>query len=86
VVANLTYEGVSVEFAFLVVVHLNARLVVIDTFGNDTEAREALEQFFFVDILGKGSDVDRCVDALSRLFVLCLLCIFLKSRSAGLRL
>jgi len=52
-VANLTYERVSVELAFLVVVHLNTRLIVIDAFGNDTEAREALEEFFLINILGK---------------------------------
>jgi len=83
-VANLTYQGVSVEFAVLVVVHLDARLVVVDAFGNDTEAREALEEFLLVNVLGQRSDVDRCVDALSRLLVLRLLCIFLKIRSAAL--
>jgi len=42
-VANLTYERVSVEFAVLVVVHLDTRLVVIDALGNDAEAGEDLE-------------------------------------------
>lgn len=42
-VANLTNKRVSVELAVLIVVHLNARFVVIDAFGNDTEAREAFE-------------------------------------------
>ena len=75
--ANLTYQGVSVEFAVLVVVHLDARLVVVDAFGNDTEAREALKEFLLVNVLGQRCDVDGCIDALSRLFVLRLLCIFL---------
>lgn len=75
--ANLTYECVSVEIAVIVVVHLDARFVVVDAFGNDTEAGEALEQFFLVHILGERSDVDRCVDALSWLLILLLLCILL---------
>ena len=40
---KLTYERISVEFAVFVVVHLDARLIVIDAFGNDTEAGEALK-------------------------------------------
>ena len=83
--AKLTYERVSIELAFLVVVHLDTRLVVIDTFGNDTEAREALEEFFLINILGKRSDVDCCVDALLRLLVLGLLCVFLGYRLEKLR-
>lgn len=74
---NLTYECVSVEVAVLVVVHLDTRLVVVDAFGNDTEAREALKQFFLINILGERSDIDCCVDALLRLLVLGFLCVLL---------
>lgn len=80
----LTNECVSVEFAVIVVVHLDARFVVIDAFSNDTEAREAFEQFFLVHILGERSDVDSCVDALSWLLILLLLCILLSRRSVEL--
>lgn len=82
--ANLTYESVPIEFTVLFVVHLDARLVVIDAFGNDTEAGEDLEQFFLIDILGKRSDVNCCVDALLRLLALGFLCVFLKSCSVEL--
>ena len=82
--ANLTYERVSVKFAVLVVVHLDTRLVVIDALGNDAEAGEDLEQFFLVNVLGKRSDVNCCVDALPRLVVLGFLCVLLESRSVGL--
>lgn len=81
---DLTYESVSVEFAVLFVVHLDARLVVIDAFGDNTEAREDLEEFFLINILGKRSDVNCCVDALLRLLALGFLCVFLKSRSVEL--
>ena len=83
--ANLTYERVSVKFAVLVVVHLDTRLVVIDAFGNDAVARETLEQLFLINILGKRSDVDCCVDALLRLLVLGLLCVFLGYRLERLK-
>lgn len=83
--ANLTYERVSVEFAVFVVVHLDARFVVVDAFGNDTEAGEALEQLLLTHISGERSDVDSCVDALSWLLVLLLLCVLLRSRSVELR-
>ena len=82
--ANLTYERVSVEFAVLIVVHLDTRLVIVDAFCNNTEAREALEEFFLVDILGERSDVNCRVDALPRLLVLGFLCVFLESGSVGL--
>jgi hypothetical protein len=78
VVANLTNECISVEFAVLIFVHLDTRFVVVDAFGNDTEAGERLVQFFLVNILWKTSNVDRGVDALF-LLVLLLLCILLQA-------
>ena len=83
--ANFTNEGVSIKFAVLVVVHLDTRLVVIDAFGNDAVAREALEQLFLINILGKRSDVDCRVDALLRLFALLLFRILLRMRSVAIR-
>jgi hypothetical protein len=77
-VANLTNECISVEFAVLIFVHLDTRFVVVDAFGNDTEAGERLVQFFLVNILWKTSNVDRGVDALF-LLVLLLLCILLQA-------
>jgi hypothetical protein len=76
-VANLTNERVSVEFAFLIFVHLDTRFVVVDAFSNDTETSEHLVKFFLVDVLWETSDVDRGVDALF-LLVLLLLCVLLR--------
>ena len=79
--ANFTDEGVSVELAFLVVVHLDTRLVVVDTFGDHAVSGETLEQLLFADIFGQRFHVDGRVDSLLRLFVLLLLRILLRMSS-----
>jgi hypothetical protein len=79
-VAKYTNEGVSVKFAVLVVVHLDTRLVIIDTFGDHAVSREALEQLLFSGVSGQRFDVDGRVDALFRLFLLLLFRILLHMR------
>jgi hypothetical protein len=80
-VAKFTNEGVSVEVAVLVVIHLDTGLVVVDAFGDHAVSGETLEQFLLVDVFGKRLDVDGCVDALLRLFALLLLRSLLRMKS-----
>jgi hypothetical protein len=84
-VANFTNEGVSIKFAVLVVVHLDTRLVVVDTLGDHAISREALEQLLFTDVFGQRFHVDGGVDALLRLFALLLFRILLRMRSVAIR-
>lgn len=83
--ALLTDQSIAVEFAVFVVVHLDTRLVVIDTLCNDTKAGEACEELIFVNIVRQRRDVDGGVDTLARLLVLLLLRVFLQIVSNGTR-
>lgn len=72
-----TDEGVSVEVAVLVVVHFDARLVVVDALGDDAETREKSEELVLLGVFGERCNVDGCVDALFGLALL-LLCFVLR--------
>lgn len=50
---SITNESVSIKFAILIVVHLDARLVIVDAFGDYAKLGKRLEQFIFGDVLRK---------------------------------
>ena len=50
-VALLTDQSIAVEPAVFVVIHLDTRLVVIDTLCNDTKAGKAFKELIFINVV-----------------------------------